>query len=167
MSLDMAMRQLHRMTVLHSSASVLPGGRVLTAAEGKALAQKALAEQFESRQSTFEGGDADEAFALPEDEGTAQAAARAAHSSRSTVLVEDSVSRKIVTMRQRQNKKENTHKAIEKIKADRLPEALLATELPKAQRVAEKLFNKPRAVDEKTAKEARRARLGVEKKKNQ
>lgn len=160
MSLELAQRQLHRLTALHSSASVLPGGRILSAAEGKALAQKALGEATKGEGDNTTA----DVFTLTSDEGTAAAAARAAHNSRSTILVENAVSRKIVTLRQKQHKEQNIENAISKIKNDRLPAELLKAEMPKLRRVAEKVYNK-KPVDERAVAEARRERLGVEKKK--
>eukprot|EP00744_Colponema_vietnamica_P021059 GILI01030018.1.p1 GENE.GILI01030018.1~~GILI01030018.1.p1 ORF type:complete len:183 (+),score=28.05 GILI01030018.1:64-549(+) len=160
MSLELAQRQLHRLTALHSSASVLPGGRVLTSAEGKALAHKALGANNHESDEVI-GSDV---FGLTSDEGTVAAAARAAHNSRSTVLLENDVSRKIVTLRQKQHKKQNIQHALEKIEKDRLPEKLLKTELPKVRRVAEQIYNK-KPQDKQAAQQARRERLGEEKKK--
>jgi hypothetical protein len=121
-------KQLHRQFVLQERV-IMPPGRTLSKEEGRMLA-KAMME--ESEQLAGKGSSSDDPL-LNSAVGD-------------TVVLENQISKKIVTMNQKQNKAENVEAAVAAMRAERLPaEGKQATAA--VRQAAARLFDKDKGAE--------------------
>eukprot|EP00758_Cryptobia_borreli_P005050 Tbor_TRINITY_DN4715_c0_g4::TRINITY_DN4715_c0_g4_i1::g.16971::m.16971 len=160
MSYDLAAKQVHRLVTLHNTKSILPGGRVVSVEEGRHLA-KVTRESVGLPTNT---NTADEECDIMDIEGDEYVGGKKLSSNHGgTITLESDMNRKIINLRQKQNKEVNIQRAIARVKEERIPHTAIIKEMAQVRKVADKVLHTSK--DPAAVKAARKKRIGIVSKK--